>query len=114
MIDVPDWLHDALVERERERAAERTEALGRFTDREQRLIREAAVMGFVRGTFCPVGQCAIPRDRHIVADVIAGALSHPDHYPLLATGAWEGPAFPPVADPTTPPDVSTSGDEDSS
>lgn len=96
--DMPDWLTNYLIEGDARRARERAEALGRFTEREQRLIREAAVMGFVRGTFCPVGEAEFPRDSQIVQMVLAGCLSTADRFPLIATGQW-------------PPAPVTEGDE---
>ncbi len=100
---IPDWLENVLIERERERQTESAEAFGRFSDREQRLIREAAVMGFVRGSFCAVGEVDCPRDRVIVANVMAGALSQPDNFlswrPANGTAR---PSLPPRSRPHEP------------
>lgn len=92
MSAIPDWLGDVIAERDRERAEARAEVLNRFTPREQRLIREAAVMGFVRGSFVPAGRGECPRDSAIVAMVLDGCLSCSDTFPLIATG--EMPALP--------------------
>lgn len=87
---LPDWLPGYLAERDRERQQQRAEAFARFTPREQRLIREAAVMGFVRGSmYCASRhdeEPEIPRDVWIVEQVLAGCLSFDDIYPLIATG----------------------------
>lgn len=84
------WLVDLLVDRDRERQQAHAEAFARFTPREQRLIREAAVMGFVRGSMYAGtrrdDEPEIPRDAWIVEQVIAGALSFDDTFPLLAMG----------------------------
>lgn len=75
--DVPDWIVEYLADRDQERSERRAEAFAKLTERERALVREFAVMGFVRGTFH--GQyrdsAAFPRDREIMAEVIDGILS---------------------------------------
>lgn len=66
---------------DQERADGVAAALAALTDRERALVREAAVMGFVRGTYCSEG--AIPSDRAIVQDAAASCQGIPEFYPLL-------------------------------
>lgn len=76
--------------RERHRADEIAAVLNGLTAREQALVREAAVMGFVRGAMFGAGgqkTPEIPRDSRIVAEVVGAVLSFPNLYPTL-TG-WE-------------------------
>jgi hypothetical protein len=71
--------------RDAERAARRNAAWSALTDREQKLVREAAVMGYVHGAMAPKGS-PVPPDSQIVANVIDGCLGMPDLYPVLGLG----------------------------
>jgi hypothetical protein len=76
--------------REQHRADEIAAVLNGLTDRERALVREAAVMGFVRGSMFASGSQKtpeIPRDSRVVAEVVGACLSFPNLYPTL-TG-WE-------------------------
>lgn len=67
--------------------AERVEAtLAAMTPREQRLVREAAVMGYVRGQIA--GRCGEdrpPSDTAVLTEVIACCREMPDLYPIIAS-----------------------------
>lgn len=65
------------------RAEQVRRVLGRCTEREQRLIREAAVMGFVLGTRAGPG-CDIPADSATTNWVVDSCLGLPDLYPAFA------------------------------
>lgn len=85
--DVPDELIAYLAARHRDRAQQVIEALAALTPREQALVKEAAVMGYVHGAFDTGAIGAkIPADSRIVAAVITACLAAPDLYPNLGRG----------------------------
>jgi hypothetical protein len=65
------------------------ETVGAMNPREQKLVREAAVMGYVRGSMH--GRLAgregvqpvIPPDSEVLAEVVSACLSMPDLYPTF-------------------------------
>jgi hypothetical protein len=64
----------------------RTEVFERLTEREQRLVREAAVSGFVRGMLHinpHLRPQETPDDEIMVNRVIDNALAFPESYPLI-------------------------------
>lgn len=64
-----------------ERVSTRLRAL---TDREQTLVREASVMGYVQGMqAAEVGVTTIPGDQEIVARVVEGCIAMSDLYQVL-------------------------------
>lgn len=63
------------------RAEKINNAASKLTDRELKLVREAAVMGFVHGNMAEHGK--IPSDRIVVAEVIYGCIQHSDLYPII-------------------------------
>lgn len=76
--------------REQHRADEIAAVLAGLTIYEQALVREAAVMGFVRGAMFAGGGRKlpeIPRDSRIVAEVVGACLAMPETYPTLS--GWE-------------------------
>lgn len=75
-------LEQYLATMDQRRQKRLAEQWGALTEREQKLVREAAVMGFVRGNQLPTGQ--IPRDGVITLDVLGAADSFTDLYPTLA------------------------------
>lgn len=84
--DLPDMLVSYLTVRNRQRAEAVARTLTAMTEREQRLVREAAVMGYVRGAL--FGQAhnrnaGLPDDSAIVADVITACHSNADLYPVI-------------------------------
>jgi hypothetical protein len=70
------------------RDQQRMEAVGRawgaMTEREQRLVREAAVMGYVHGAQFAPHRESIPHDREIVIEVLEACIHHNDLYPVIA------------------------------
>lgn len=89
---LPDGLLDYLRTRDQQRADQVTRRLARFEGREQLLVREAAVMGYVLGHMA--GEVAgrrgdlpdhrrIPPDSRIVAEVLLGCAAQSDLYPLI-------------------------------
>jgi len=90
MTGLPEGLLRYFEIRERHRADEIAAVLNGLTVREQALVREAAVMGFVRGAIFASGgrkTPEMPRDSRILAEVVGACLSMPETYPTL-TG-WE-------------------------
>lgn len=67
--------------RRREKTVARV--LGGLEDREQRLFREAAVMGFVLGA--RAGTADVPLDRVVVSEVILACCSHADNFPTTSS-----------------------------
>lgn len=69
------------------RQARVEEMLNGLSERERLLVREAAVMGYVRGAHSANAQAArepeIPPDSAIVLDVLAACDAHRDLYPTL-------------------------------
>lgn len=64
------------------RASRTATFLASLTERERRLMREAAVMGWIQGQ--RHANLAIPKDSAIVEIVTTAALSMPDLYPVHA------------------------------
>lgn len=66
----------------------------KVSKRTERLIREAAVMGFVQGAMWGAAhprymvagarESGYPRDSQVVADVLRSAHDNSDHYPMLS------------------------------
>lgn len=71
----PDWLPGYLASRDQERAERRNAALAALTERERRLVREFAVMGFVQGRMGS-RDAPFPKDSAILAWTIDGLLSN--------------------------------------
>ncbi|MFI5649959.1 hypothetical protein ACIA71_01900 [Streptomyces anulatus] len=80
---LPDGLVDYLIARDAQRAEAVTHFLGRLTDRERTLMRDAAVMGYVQGRRHPDHQ-EHPKDSAVLRLVIDAALAIPDLYPATA------------------------------
>jgi hypothetical protein len=82
MPDLPEFLI-SYMERQRASRADAVNAvLASLTDRERALIRDAAVMGYVRGTMHPKGE-PHPKDSAVLAEVIDACLALPDLYPAV-------------------------------
>ncbi len=81
MTQLPAGLADYLAARDSARQRQTDDAIAALTDREQALVREAAVMGYVQGAMAH-GQ-AIPVDSAILRLVITACLAIPDLYPTL-------------------------------
>jgi len=64
------------------------DAMKQLTDRERHILREAAVMGWVRGAMAAGGgREAIPKDIAILVEVINCCRSNSDLYPKIAAAA---------------------------
>lgn len=77
--------------RQQERADEVAAALARLSVPERRLLREAAVMGYVRGVMAGgvaaragIREPEIPPDSAVVAEVVSCCQSMSDLYPFIA------------------------------
>ena len=79
-----------LETRQQMRADERHAVLRGLTKREQHLIKEAAVMGYVRGTMAHGKE--IPDDSDVLALVIDCCLAFPDLYPAMNRAQRRGAA----------------------
>lgn len=90
---LPDGLLDYFAAREKARAETIEQALRTLTRFERRLVREAAVMGYVRGAMAGRSRATlgeprdgdIPDDSAILADVIGACISM--DYPYLAAAS---------------------------
>jgi hypothetical protein len=87
--EIPESLVAYLTARDRERNEQVDRKWAELTDRERRLVREAAVMGYVRGTFAAGGE-SVPKDSAVVRHIIACCQTFPDMYPLLGGTADSG------------------------
>lgn len=85
--EIPAALVEHFAARAATRQREREALLAGMTERERLLVREAAIMGYVRGTMA--GEIAvrdglrrteIPKDSDILHEVLAGCLSFPEIY----------------------------------
>lgn len=89
MTDLPAALVDYLINRDTARANAVTAFLNDLTDREHGLIRDAAVMGYVRGRMHP-DDTRHPKDSHVQAEVLAEIIdachAMPDLYPAINAG----------------------------
>ena len=83
---MPDALLAYLAQRDAQRADAVDAFLASLTERERRLMREAAVMGYVRGRMHPEGE-PHPKDGTVLAEVIDACLAFPDLYPVIAAVA---------------------------
>jgi hypothetical protein len=85
-VSVPDGIPDQLVaylaERDAQRARDVDATLACLTERERRLVREAAVMGYVQGRRHPK-DAAHPKDSAVLRLVIDAAIAVPDLYPVI-------------------------------
>lgn len=76
--------------RQQMRADDRDAVLRGLTKREQQLVKEAAVMGYVRGTMAQSKE--IPADTDILALVIDCCLGFSDLYPAMTRARRRGSA----------------------
>ena len=70
--------------REGQRREQVAATLDRMTPREQRIAREAAVMGYALGGMGGGHHGKIPPDADILHEVITGCLANADLYPVVA------------------------------
>ena len=82
---IADGLVAYLAARDQYHADEIRRRWDALSVRERRLVREAAVMGYVQGVLSQPGgsRAAIPHDSDIVSTVIGACLSNPDLYPTI-------------------------------
>lgn len=94
MIPMSEDLMRYLAARDRQHAEEIDRAIGALTERELRLVREAAVMGYVRGAMSVPGWASrtrgVPHDQAIVAEVVGCCLAQSDLYPLISGRPADG------------------------
>jgi hypothetical protein len=79
---IDEFLIDYLTRQDAARVDRAAAVFGALTDRERLLVREAAVMGYVRGTMALKGE-KIPKDSAITQEVVTACLSFPDLYPTI-------------------------------
>lgn len=82
MSEMADRFAVYLAGRDRERLERAEEMFAALTEREQHLVREAAVMGFVQGRMAHDEQ-PHPADSTILVRTLLGADAHGDLYPTL-------------------------------
>lgn len=89
MTDLPPALVTYLVNRDTARADAVRAFLNDLTDRERGLIRDTAVMGYVRGRLHPSNE-PHPKDNQVMAAVLAEVIdacfAMPDLYPAVNAG----------------------------
>lgn len=77
-----------LQSQEEGRVETANDAMKQLTERERNILREAAVMGWVRGAMAAGGgRESIPKDIAILVEVISCCLSNSDLYPKIAAAA---------------------------
>jgi hypothetical protein len=87
---LPEWLVDYVLKRDQQRADEVNAVLAAMSERERRLVREAAVMGYVHGRQHPAGTDH-PKDSTVLANVIGACLANGDLYPVTNAVTKAGP-----------------------
>jgi hypothetical protein len=85
MTALPEWLVSYIEQRDAARVDAVNAALAKLTDRERALVKDAAVMGYVRGRMHPDGEDH-PKDGQVLVEVIDACLAHPDLYPAVNAG----------------------------
>jgi hypothetical protein len=86
MAELPAAYLAYLAKRDAQRADAITGFLASLTDRERALIRDAAVMGYVRGRMHPSSE-PHPKDSAVLAEVVDSCLAITDMYPAISTDA---------------------------
>lgn len=79
---IPDVLVDYFARRQQQRAGRINAFLANLTPREQALVEQAAVMGYVRGTMAPKN-AEIPLNKAILHDVVNACFTFPELYPVF-------------------------------
>ncbi|MCX5587586.1 hypothetical protein [Streptomyces erythrochromogenes] len=78
---LPDFLVGYLAQRDEQRITETLNMLADLSERELRLVKEAAVMGWVQGM--RHADQTIPKDRQILFTVADACRAFPDLYPTI-------------------------------
>lgn len=84
--EIPADIVRYVAERDRQRAEQVGQVWASLTERERALVREAAVMAYVRGVMAAGGtsrDVQIPPDSAVVREVIGACQAMPDLYPTL-------------------------------
>ncbi|MFD9950819.1 hypothetical protein ACFWYW_58665 [Nonomuraea sp. NPDC059023] len=85
MAEIPEEIVRYIAGRDAYRDGRVNRALDAMTGREHKLVREAAVMGYVQGIGAArAGELDIPMDAEIVWRVIAGCQTFGDLYPTIS------------------------------
>lgn len=85
---IPESILRYLESQEQGRVETANDAMKQLTDRERHVLREAAVMGWVRGAMSAGGGSeSIPKDIAILVEVINCCRSNADLYPKIAAAA---------------------------
>lgn len=87
---LPDFLVTYLESRDTARANAINDFLATLSNRERSLMREAAVMGYVRGRMHPQDE-KHPKDSAVFAEVLDAALAIPDLYPTISAHLADEP-----------------------
>ena len=95
MTELPQQIADYFERRQQARTSRIRDFLDTLTPREQALVEQAAVMGYVRGTMAPKG-AEIPLNKEILAEVVDACFAFPELYPVFhadlaphpATSTW--------------------------
>lgn len=82
--DFNERLGAYFLSRDKTREAMVAGILAAMTKRERGLVREVAVMGYVRGKFSSGNKDPVPPDSQIVFDVILACYYMPDLYPTIS------------------------------
>ncbi len=82
-LSLPEGLTDYLAARDQQRQERVEQQWSALSKREQRLVREAAVMGYVNGFRASPYRKDIPPDSTIVTEVLSAADAFSDLYPTL-------------------------------
>lgn len=87
-VEIPAELIDYVAARDRQRWQQADKAWTALTPREQRLVHDAAVMGYVQGVMAAgcLHRTKVPPDVAVIRLVIAACQSMADLYPTLAGG----------------------------
>lgn len=81
---LPEFLIRYLTERDTQRGNAVADVLASLTERELLLVKEAAVMGYVRGKIS-LSKEKVPRDSAILTEVVDACLASSDLYPVITS-----------------------------
>lgn len=81
--DIPDALVAYLRQRDIQRAQDVAALLSTFTERELRLMKEAAVMGYVQGAKNHPHRDRIPGDQDVFLEAMEACLHFRELYPTI-------------------------------